>query len=198
MILTRHPKFHSYQIDGQNVPSVTAIIKAAGLTPDYDQIDPVVLERARQRGIACHAMAEAIDKGKPVEVTEETAPYRDAYVRFIYDSGAQTEGTEEAIYHPSYLYAGTFDWIGRIGGERAIVDRKFTFTVHHQAVSVQCAAYRACWNALNPQAPCAKIFSLHLRRDGSYRLQEYEADEAWQIFLAALAIFRFKRKAGRK
>lgn len=197
MILTRHPKYHSYFIDGQPAPSVTQIVKAAGLAPDFDQIDPAVLEKARARGIAVHAICEAIDKGQTPEVTDETAPYRDAYVKFVYESGAETERAEAEVYHPSYLYAGTYDWRGRVGGERAIIDRKATYTIHHQAVAVQCAAYRGAHNALHPDEPCPNIFSLHLRRDGTYRLHPYDADEAWSIFLAALSIYRFKKRVGK-
>lgn len=196
MILTRHPRHHGYLLSGQPIPSVSAILKAAGLSPQYADVEPAVLEKARNRGIAVHAACEALDKDEsPPPLTDELKPYVNAYVQFRYDAGFTVIETEQALYHPQLLYAGTPDVVGTLNKVRALVDRKATYEINHTAVSVQAAAYRGAWNAQRPDQSVTNIYALHLRRDGTYRLHRYDADEAWQIFMAALAIFRFKKRA---
>lgn len=170
-------------------------MRAAGLAPEYADIPPAVLERARNRGIAVHAACEAMDKDEPLPpLTDEVKPYVNAYTQFRYDTGLAVIATEEPLHHPHLLYGGIPDLIGTLNKSNAVLDRKSTVDVNHTAVSVQTAAYRGAWNALHPTQPAQDTYALHLRRDGTYRLHRYDADEAWSIFMAALSIWRFKRR----
>ena len=195
MILSRNGTTKGYLLDGQPVPSVSAILRSAGLAPEYGHVEPEVLERARVRGVRVHEIADALDRDEPIgPVTEELAPYRDAYVQFRYQTAFEVLATEAAVHHPHYLYAGTYDSRGRLNGHHVLIDRKATAEIHPVAVSTQLAAYRGAWNVLHPDDAVEAIFSLHLRRDGTYRLAEYDADDAWRVFQAALEIYRYKAR----
>src|SRR5262249_15743229 len=42
---------HMYRVDGVAVPSVTELLEAAGISPDYSKVNPAVLRHARLRGL---------------------------------------------------------------------------------------------------------------------------------------------------
>src|SRR5579863_2183557 len=81
---------HAYYSDsGQRIPSLTQILRLSGLT-DYDGIDPDVLENAARRGTEVHVLAATYNQYgalDPAWITEECAPYFDAYRRFLDESG---------------------------------------------------------------------------------------------------------------
>lgn len=186
---------HTYQLDGVPVPSVTSVLRAAGLATDYSQIDPAVLERARQRGNAVHELADRLDRGEPPDpfVADELRGYQDSYLHWLTDSGYTPIASEVAVSHPTLFYAGRCDAVGWIGGVRTVIDRKSTAAIDHAQVSVQCAAYALAWDAMRPGEPVASIAALHLRRDGLYRLHPYNLQQASQIWRYALEIYRWKR-----
>lgn len=193
-VLVKHPSRHEYLLDGEPVPSVTEVITVAGLGVDYAGIDPVVLEKARHRGTRVHEVCEQIDRGQQPAVEDEIAPYRDAYLRFLADSQAQCHDTEARVYHPEHRYAGTYDWRGVLAGKLTILDRKATATMAHASTAAQAAGYLHAHNAICPDAICEQIGSLHLRRDGTYRLRVYELNDAWAAFLAALTVYRYRKR----
>lgn len=187
-----------YEVDGKSLPSVTTILRSAGLAPDYRAIDPAVLATAAQRGIDVHAACEAIDKGLPADAGTERdfGPYLAAYRQFLVDTGATLAACEELVHHPEMGYAGTFDWGGYIGGRLMLVDRKVTAEIHHTYVAPQCAAYAKAWDAC-AGGVVAGIASLHLRRDGTYRFREYDYALAWSAFESAVGVYRYKTTAER-
>ena len=51
-ILSFDPVAHVYRINGgPAVPSVTELLEAAGISPDYSKVNPAVLQHARRRGL---------------------------------------------------------------------------------------------------------------------------------------------------
>lgn len=187
-----------YEVDGKSLPSVTTILRSGGLAPDYRAIDPGILATAAQRGVDVHAACEAVDKGLRVEPATEAAygKYVDAYRQFLADSGATLVACETLVHHPEMGYAGTFDWVGNLNGRRCLVDRKVTAEIHHTYVAPQCAAYAEAWSD-SVEEGVRGIYSLHLRRDGTYRLREYDYAGAWEAFRCALQIYRYKTTAER-
>jgi hypothetical protein len=202
----------------ERLPSVTRILRAAGLAPDYGDVPEAILERARQRGRMVHAVCEwqdggsvgpepsldaALDPGDVLAINrEEVAPYAVAYSRFLAESGAEAVAVEEALVHPDLRYSGRPDWVGRIrsaSAERvvlAVMDRKATADIHHGSVAAQCAGYAMAYEALHGGAVDA-IYSLHLRKDGTYRLRSYEMGSAREAFRAALTVYRYKHGGNR-
>lgn len=170
---------------------VTHILREMGLSPSFAGIDPAILEHARQRGEAVHKACEVIDRGEPERPWlkhEEAAPYVIAYRHFRAESGYQVEATEEQVEHVALGYRGRLDMRGQLHGVRTVIDRKATAQVP-ASTAIQCAAY-----ALALPVPCTAIAALHLRRDGTYRLIQYDFDESRRVWLAALEVFRWQQR----
>lgn len=173
---------------------VTHILRMTGLSPSFAGIDPAILEHARQRGEAVHKVCEAIDRGEiePWLEHDEAGPYVLAYRRFLAESGYQVEATEEQVEHVVLGYRGRLDMRGQLHGVRTVIDRKATAQVP-ASTAIQCAAY-----ALALPVPCTAIAALHLRRDGTYQLIQYNFEQSRRVWLAALEIFRWQQRAIRK
>lgn len=168
---------HAYYLGSNRLPSVTRILRETGNAPDFSAVDPAVLERARQRGIAVHAACQYLDEDDldVASIAPEIAGYVEAYQRFLRESGARVIDTEQAVWHEAG-YAGRYDLRAWIGGCRWLIDRKATATIGEH-VGVQAAAYAEANNAMHAVdgsiGTVSEIAALHLRRDGRYTLHRY-------------------------
>lgn len=186
---------HWYYYEGVRLPSVTTILKACGLATNFSTVPPDVLERARQRGVAVHSMCEAIDKGESIPSDlGQFDGYASAYRSFVADSSYRSIAVEVTLHHPRLRYAGRCDKVGWLNGVRALIDAKSSRTMDHKYTAVQCAAYRGAWNAMNPTEQIGRIAGLQLRPDGQYALTEYDAEEAWKIFLHGWELYLWKTR----
>lgn len=104
--------------------------------PDY------VRDRAADRGTAVHSIAEQIIRGGHPEVPEELGPYVAAYYGFLKEWEPKFLAVEQMVYSPKHGYAGTFDCIAEIAGERWMCDVK-TSTGVYAETALQLAAYGA-------------------------------------------------------
>jgi hypothetical protein len=101
------PETHTFLVNGESLPSVTTIIKQAGLTPDYSFVDPWYLER----GTFIHRATELWEKGTLDDdtVDPEITGYLTAYKSFRADWRDRVTGQEVRLWHPRYRYAGIID-----------------------------------------------------------------------------------------
>lgn len=182
----------AYRVAGIRVVSVTECLQIAGLT-DFSGIDPEVLEKARQRGSEVHAWLEMSNGGllDGVEPDEEIAGYIAAYERFIRESGWKLWNAEKVVVNVLYRYAGTYDQVGTMNGERWLIDIKATAAVAPES-ALQTAAYQAAM-----EEPCKRRGVLQLRPDGSYRLVSQSSRNDWHDFQAALRVACWKLAHGR-
>lgn len=74
---------HKYTVDGEEYPSVSALLKDASISPDFSQVEPEILERARARGEAIHLQVEEALKNGNYEFCEEEAL---AVLRYLRDN----------------------------------------------------------------------------------------------------------------
>lgn len=175
-----------YEIDGQILPSVTDILRSAGIIP----LD-VGNDEAMARGTFVHEATAIMDKGLELEeVPEEYEPFIRAYMKFMSSSGAEPVLIEQPVYNALYRYAGTLDRLYLINGERWVADIK-TGSVPDWA-PIQLAAYASC---LEP--PTWKRVAINLREDGSYKVISYPA-RTWHsdmdVFLSAMRIHQWKNR----
>jgi hypothetical protein len=98
------------------------------------------------------------------------------------------------MYHPDHLDAGTIDRFGAIRGEAALVDVKTTYTVHKPLCRAQLNLYRL--NLIARGYPVHKMYILHLKKDGTYKLIPMEEDEP--LALSLIIIHNALRKKRRK
>lgn len=189
-------------INGIVHPSVTDVLGALGLTPDFSKADPVAVEHAAIRGTALHKTIEYhhADDLDPVTIHPEVRPGFDAYLRFVKDTGHEPIASELELIHPQWHFLGHPDRIGwHQRQDRACYDWKYVASIDVDAARIQLAGYRLIWNALHPLEPVRRLFVLHLLRESSsYRLHEVTdgSNQAEQVFLGALLVWREKHRRG--
>lgn len=178
------------------LPRVTVILKAVGLGPDLSVVAPAVLEAARQRGIAVHEAIEAAVYGylEPESIDPTLAPYLDAWLKFVAESGFQPIAAEFEVRHPLWRYCGHPDVLGWLLGKRFILDVK---TGDAAGAEYQVAAYVEAWNAERPAETVAGGAILHLRADGMYRFDEVTLPAAVPVWYAAVVVYRAQQEGHR-
>jgi hypothetical protein len=184
--LTFEPEAHVYHLNGQRLPSVTQVLEPL---INYDGVPNGILQHAADRGTAVHLATEFWDDGDLDEesIDPEVLPYVQAWQRFRAESGFVVERSEVRVYSARHRFAGTFDCLGILRGRRVIVEKKTT-AILAAATAIQVTAYRRAYNeTCRPPERIRQSYSVHLRRDGTYRLDEWTPDEDhWGAFLALL------------
>lgn len=90
---------HAYTLSGVALPSVTGILRAAGMYPNVEWYTP----DARERGTRVHEYTAALDEGWLDEsaIPEIVRPYLDAYKDFLSTSGFKPTLIEHRVYSQS-------------------------------------------------------------------------------------------------
>ena len=197
--LTFDPGKHEYRVGGKVLPSVTEIIRSAGLV-DFSKVPPETLRMAQERGKAVHAACHLYDHGTLDYASLDPViwPYLEAWDKFVRQADVTIHMTEHSVHSTRHGYAGTFDRLALIAGKPAMIDIK-TSEIISQATGVQIIAYvnaaeeSGC--GLGLPAKKYKRFAVHLYDNGKYELEPYTSEQDWPVFLAALQIFHFKRRA---
>lgn len=196
-VLNFDPASHTFTWEGVPVPNVTRI-----LSPLYGLEDPVYqsyLESGRQRGTAVHEATERHDRhlaqavsGKHFDPMVETvAPYLAAWAKFLDETRFMIDAIEEPVYHPRYRYAGILDRLGVLNGRRVVIDIKTSASIK-PVMGIQLAAYQAAVNEDKPKAEQYPYrFICQLRKDGTYRLEEFRDRADFTVFLALLTIHQW-------
>lgn len=175
---------HHYYFDGVRIPSVTQLL--APVSFDYDSVPSGILQHAAERGTAVHLATEFYDDGDLDEdsIDPEILPYVEAWRLFRRESGFVVFRSEVRVHSARHGFAGTFDCLGVLNKQLAIVEKKTTAQLH-PSTAIQVSAYMRAFNEGKPREEQAKrCYSVHLRRDGTYRLDEWDSDTHWGAFLA--------------
>ncbi len=196
--LTFDEPTHLYRLDGDPVPSVTAILRDNRLSGDFSQVDPVVLDAARRRGQAVHAAAHYLDEGDLDETTIDplVRPYLEAWESFKVERGIEFTALEQRFADPVRRFAGTVDRIGRARGVYGLVliDVK---TGDYAGAQFQTAAYsHLAWlhgiNALHRW-----VVQLHPGRGLGYSVKPFTDRRDKTRFMAALELTHARAELGR-
>ena len=194
--LTFDDAAHEYRLNGTVLPSVTKIIQDAGLV-DSSKVPDDVLRRAQERGTAVHTACELYDRDKLDYASLDPVvwPYLEAWIKFKQQTGFLVKFSETIVYS-RHGYAGRLDRIGMMNNTPAIIDIK-TSKIISQATGVQTAAYlNACHEMMITSfAKKYKRFAIHLYDDGKYEIEPYDSPQDWPVFLAALQIYHYHRRA---
>jgi hypothetical protein len=177
---------HTYLLGGRALPSVTQVLKHAGLV-SYAHIPQDVLARASHRGKWVHAKCQAIDDGLDLPgMPEEYQPWVDAYLKFKRETGFILELNEYRSFHKHFRYAGTMDRTGilsHLSRSRWLID--FKTGIYLPGHRFQLAAYAA----LLREPRRYKRAILQLCGDGSYKLHPHpngDFDRDFGVFRSAL------------
>lgn len=186
---------HTYLLDGQPLPCVSDLCRFIHREV-YKDAPAWSMEAAALRGTAVHAAAEALDRNGYADIPDEYAPYMQAYAAFLRDHAVSWDMIEQPMYHPDDLYAGTIDRYGTVDGFLSLVDLKTTYAVYKPLCSSQLNLYRRMLEARGYGVQ--RLYILHLRKDGSYRLVPISIDDLLPTALLTLhnALKKRRRKGG--
>lgn len=192
--MTFDPDLHEYrEDDGTIIPSVTQVLKAAGVIDDR-----WYTAEARDKGSAVHKLCERYAQGERLDKHGRALrdlPYVNAFARWIDDYRPWVIATECRVYHKinGKAYAGTFDLLSEISANYILVDIKTGAPAKWHAV--QLAAYAmaslvdSSGTVENRQVNPDKIAVLYLKKDGTYRYAPIpgsrfvEAIREWKEYL---------------
>jgi hypothetical protein len=188
--LTFNEEEHVYRWQGRVVPSVTAVIAAAGCMGDLSFIDPWYM----RRGTALHKATKLWDEGRLDEATVDPAiaPHLRAWREFVTMNRADLEilESEHPRYNATYGYAGTPDRIALWRGKLAVIDLKAGGKMPFHAL--QLSGYAGMID------DCEVRLAVHLGGDERWKLETYADRGDWQVFTSALALYQWKERNGLK
>lgn len=189
--LTFYERNHIYQLDGEIIPCVSDLCRFLH-REIYQDAPKWQMEAAAARGTAIHAATEALDKTGTATISAEYLPYLQAYKAFLQDHRPSWDMIEQPLYHPDHRYAGTIDRFGALHGEACLIDIKSTYTVYKPLCRAQLNLYRLM--LLANGYPVHRMYILHLKKNGTYKLIPMETDEPLALSLITLHTALKKRK----
>lgn len=184
---------HRYTLDGEELPSVSELCRFLS-REIYTDVAQWRLDQAAERGTAVHKACEALDKFGSVDVEDGIVPYLQAYLAFRREHVVEWRKIEYATHHPKDRYAGTIDRYGLLDGAVALLDIKTSYTIHKPLCSAQLNLYRQMLAANGLLVD--RLYILHLKKDGAYKLQAFDFDDAVPDSL--LTLHRALKKKRRK
>lgn len=204
------PVEHRYRVNGRALPSVTQVLKACGISRDWSDINPDVLENKRAIGQAAHMAAHYYDEGslRPESVDDRVTPYLQAWIDFRAMTGFVPALLETPLHHPGLWFAGALDRAGCFSKftscdprDLYVVDIK-TGDPTDAGAQWQTAAYSELLSVnLSKSSPFyASVdfrlrprYSVHLFPDGRYKLTCYpDTLRDWTHFTHALSTFNIQ------
>ena len=164
---------HTYQCGGKTLMGVTSLMEKHGLSPDYGDIDPVVLGGAAERGSAVHKAIEDYNNGntvifkdtlyggKTVLSAKELQANLDAYKSLCVKAIAS-----EFLISDNKIVASSIDIVEGTDEEGVvnICDIKTTSEVHKDALSWQTGIYRYLLERQCKGVKVDKCYCLHIRK----------------------------------
>lgn len=186
-------KDHEYLLEGEKLPCVSDLCRFLHREV-YEDAPQWQMEAAAYRGTAIHEATQQLDITGRAEIPEEFAPYLTAYKAFLLENRPSWDLIEAPMYHPEYRYAGTIDRFGALLGDAALVDIKTTYTVYKPLCRAQLNLYRLMLMARGWVVH--KMYILHLKKDGTYKLIPMEEDTP--LALALITLHNSLQKKRRK
>lgn len=193
--LSFDPKTHTYTLNGMVIPSVTQLMKPLS-NAKYGAIDESTLRAKAEKGTAVHEAIEFHIAYGAIDCPSDLMGYFNAYLAWRDDYLPRIVMSEQAVYHPAMLYAGTMDLLAVIGDRNVLIDVKTTSQINDMLTSVQLEAYERA--AMEHGIEVDEKAVLQLMPDGRYKFKLYRAHDAaaWQTFAALMTIQAHINKYG--
>ena len=127
---------HTYTFDGKVLISTTQLMRKHNLSPNYDMVNPEVLQAKAKKGTLIHKEIENFIKENQLGFTDELYEFQ----KYVKEHNLTSIKSETMVCND--IVAGTIDLMF-IENERPIIaDIKTTSVVHKEAVSWQLSIYR--------------------------------------------------------
>lgn len=156
--------------------------------------------KAADIGTAAHDYFERMAKGETVgRVAPELEPFIRHFDDFLNTVQPEYHFMEETVWSDEHRYAGSFDALATIDGQKVMLDNKTTRSGVHEEVGIQLAAYRFAPHIIRPdgsRTPMPKTTGgavVHVRPEG-WALVPVKADEEmFEVFTHLRAIFDYEK-----
>lgn len=189
---------HKYTVleTGEELPSVTHILKAEGYLPVYPETSDV--RTAMLRGTYVHKACDLLDAGLLDwgALDTELVPYVEAYASFIRDSEFRVRICEVPMMHRSLRYSGTLDREGQLPGfgerDQLYIDLKTGSYLGWHALQLAGYALLARQSIWLPKPPEVRRAVLCLKNNGRYKLVECNDQSDAGVFIGAVSGYRWK------
>lgn len=186
---------HTYEVDGDPVPSVSEITRFMS-REIYGDITQQQLDHAGSRGTAVHKALEVLDKYGEVEASEDIVPYIKAYLSYRRDHICDWKKIEYPVCHPKKIYAGTLDRYGTVDEVPTILDFKTTYSIDPAHRKLYTAAQNLYRRAIEDSLPVEQIIILQLKTDATYKEFKIEIEDS--LADACLTLHEALKKKKRK
>lgn len=154
-------------------------------------------KKAADTGDTVHALAEAWSTGQPFpDVPREVNGFVNQLVNFMMDERPEFIESEATVWSRSYGYAGTLDFIAKIGPQTLWVDIKSGKNLHDE-VGLQLAALSRADFIIRENGdevempPCDGLAALHIRPRSWKLVTLNHGDDCFRAFLAAKEVFEW-------
>jgi len=186
-------KRHVYSIKGEELPSVTTVMRPLS-NAYYGGIDEGILQAAAQRGTAVHEAIENYLTFGIDDVASEHTGYYKAFKSWLDEKKPQIISTEGKIYHKILRYAGTSDLSCIMDGEAVCIDFKTSSQIVEMLVRVQLEAYSRAFESHGVKHQSKAV--VHLQKDGRWDMKMFPSGdlEAWETFGGLLTVHNYIKK----
>lgn len=192
-LLTFEPEGHTYELDGEELPSVSELTRFIS-REIYSEINQSVLDYAADRGTRIHKVTECLDRYGDAEADDDILPYIEAYIKFRNEHTISWEHIEKAMYNPELMYAMTIDRYGEMNGKKILLDIKSSSQIQTVAVTAQLTLYKM--GLESNEIPVDEMYVLRVAKDGKYQLKKIEPD--YELANACICLHNRLKKKRRK
>jgi len=179
--VTFNPESHLYLVDGVPVPSVTQVVREV-LEWQYHDVDPAVLKRAADLGVALHKEIEDYENEGVIGYSMEFSNYLKLKGRH----GFNVLESEKIIYieiDGKVICAGRLDMILDDSMDETLIlgDIKRTYNVHPEHLKLQLNLYRIGYEQCYGQ-DIGRLMCIHLRKH-VHEIIPVPVDEAYALMM---------------
>lgn len=127
---------HTYTFNGKVLISTTQLMRKHNLSPNYDMVNPEVLQAKAKKGTLIHKEIENFIKENQLGFTDELYEFQ----KYVKEHNLTSIKSETMVCND--IVAGTIDLMFMENDRPIIADIKTTSVVHKEAVSWQLSIYR--------------------------------------------------------
>lgn len=213
-VLIFFDKMHQYQLNGEDIPSVSEISRFASREV-YGDVNQYALDNAASRGSEVHKSTEVLDKYNQVDCDVSIEPYIRAYIQFRRDYGIKEYvAIEKPLASETMRFAGTLDRVYKIDenfankfkeqtkidisdkiGKLAIIDLKSSSVVQKVLAQIQLNGYEKLATE-NKLGKVGVLIILHLTKETKYKVHNFELDDT--LFMSCYNLHKAMEKKKRK